>query len=280
LSIELTEASILAEQMQTELVGKLVESWSINELEKLQKSKMVNRELANFDKLKGRTIKSVESRGNGICIRFDNRMNLFLAPEYGGTFRYHKDDTDLPKKIHLKITFSDKSLFTMRLRGWGNIDAAADDELEENYVYRRDFSDVVSPYEKRFNLQWFSGEITQISKNIKNALVGKDAILVGIQNSSFQDIIYQAGVHPKMKASELSDVQISDLYDAIVRLLKDRKRLGGKDQFTDLYGNKGGYTPAMGPNMKDKMCPKCSTAIEKLAHGGGHVYLCPTCQQL
>jgi formamidopyrimidine-DNA glycosylase len=280
LSIELTEASILAEQMKTELIGKLVESWSINELEKLQKSKMVRRKLSNFDKLKGRTIRSVVSRGNGICIRLDNRMNLFLAPEYGGTFRYHVDDTDLPKKIHLKITFSDRTLFTVRLCGWGNIDAAADEELEENYVYRRDFSDVVSPDDEQFNLEWFSKEIAQISKNIKNVLVGKDAILVGIQNSSFQDIIYQAGVHPKKKASELSDGQIRNLYDAIVRLIKERRRLGGKDQFTDLYGNRGGYTPAMGPNMKDKKCPICSTAIEKLAHGGGHVYLCPSCQQL
>jgi formamidopyrimidine-DNA glycosylase len=280
LSIELTEASILAEQMKTELVGKFVESWSINELEKLQKSKMVRRKLSNFDKLKGRTIRSVVSRGNGIRIRLDKKMNLFLAPEYGGTFRFHADDTDLPKKIHLKVTFSDGSLFTMRLRGWGNIDAAEDDELEENYVYRRDFSDVVSPDEEQFNLEWFSKQIAQISKNIKHVLVGKDAILVGLQNSSFQDVIYQAGVHPKKKASELSDVQIRNLYDAIVRLMKERKRLGGKDQFTDLYGNRGGYTPAMGPNMKDKKCPICSTAIEKLAHGGGHVYLCPSCQQL
>ena len=118
------------------------------------------------------------------------------------------------------------------------------------------------------------------AKNIKNVLVGKDAILVGIQNSSFQDIIYQAGVHPKKKASELSNVQIRDLYEAIVRLMKYRKQLGGKDQFTDLYGNRGRYTPAMGPNIKDKKCPNCSTAIEKIAHGGGHVYMCPSCQQL
>ncbi|MHA2303036.1 MAG: DNA-formamidopyrimidine glycosylase family protein [Candidatus Thorarchaeota archaeon] len=278
MSIELPEATILAKQMNKELVGKQIESWKLDELEKLQKSKMVSRSLKNFDKLKGRTVQSVVSRGNGIRIQLDDEMNMFLAPEYGGAFGFHKDDTSLPMKIHLTIAFSDKTLFTLRLKGWGNIDAASDAELDDNYVYRRDFSDVVSPDEKRFTTKWFTEQISQISKNIKMALVGKEAILVGIQNSTFQDIIYQAGIHPKKKASELSSQQIEALYNAIVGTVQNRKRLGGKDQFTDLYGKQGQYTPSMGPNMKNQTCPKCKSPIEKLAHGGGHVYLCPNCQ--
>jgi formamidopyrimidine-DNA glycosylase len=239
---------------------------------------MVSRSLKNFDKLKGRAVQSVVSRGNGIRVKLDEEMNMFFAPEYGGAFGYHENDSNLPKKIHLTIAFTDKTLFTLRLKGWGAIDAASDAELEENYVYRRDFSDVVSPDEDRFTSDWFVEQISNLSRNIKMALVGKDAILVGIQNSTFQDIIYQAGIHPKKKASELSDLQIAALYKAIVRTVQERKRLGGKDQFTDLYDRQGQYTPSMGPNMKSQSCPKCQTPIEKLAHGGGYVYLCPKCQ--
>jgi len=274
----LPEATILAKQMNKELVGKKIESWHLDELEKLQKSKMVSRNLKNFDKLKGRTVMSVVSRGNGIRVTLDDGMNMFFAPEYGATFGFHEDDSSLPKKVHLTITFFDKTLFTLRLKGWGHIDAASNTELEDNYVYRRDFSDVVSPDEKRFTADWFATQIAQISKNIKMALVGKEAILVGLQNSTFQDIIYQAGIHPKKKASELSSNQIEALYDAIVRTVQERKRLGGKDQFTDLYGKQGQYAPSMGPHMKDHSCSKCQSPIEKLAHGGGYVYLCPKCQ--
>ncbi|MFX0054624.1 MAG: DNA-formamidopyrimidine glycosylase family protein [Promethearchaeota archaeon] len=277
MSIELPEASILARQMNEELVGKKIDSWKLDELEKLQKSKMVG-SLKNFDKILGRTVQSVVSRGNGIRILLDDEMNLFLAPEYGGTFGFHENDTSLPEKIHLTLTFSDKTRFSLRLKGWGSIDAASNEELENNYVYRRDFSDVVSPDEKRFTSKWFEDQLSQISKNIKMALVGKEAVLVGIQNSTFQDIIYQAGVHPKKKASDLSSSQIKALYDAIVTTIKERVRLGGKDQFTDLYGKQGQYTPLMGPNMKGQSCPKCGSPIEKLAHGGGHVYTCPKCQ--
>ena len=279
MSIELPEASILARQMNKELVGKKIESWKLDELEKLQKSKMVSRSTKNFDKLRGKTVQSVVARGNGIRVLLDDDMNLFLAPEYGGTFGFHEDATSLPKKIHLTLNFSDETLFTLRLKGWGNIDAASNEELEDNYVYRRDFSDVVSPEERRFTSKWFEEQLSQIETNIKMALVGKDAVLVGIQNSTFQDIIYQAGVHPKKKASGLSSSQIKALYDAIVITMKERVRLGGKDQFTDLYGKQGQYTPLMGPNMKGQSCPKCGFPIEKLAHGGGHVYICPECQK-
>jgi formamidopyrimidine-DNA glycosylase len=264
--------------MAKELVGKKIESWRLDELEKLQKSKMVSRSLRNFDKLKGRTIQSVVSRGNGIRVKLDTEMNMFFAPEYGGAFGFHEDDSNLPRKIHLTITFSDKTFFTLRLKGWGNIDAASDKELEDNYVYRRDFSDVVSPTEKRFTAKWFAKELAEISKNIKMALVGKDAILVGIQNSTFQDIIYQAGIHPKKKASELSNDQLEALYEAIDRTMQERILLGGKNQFSDLYGKQGQYIPSMGPNMKDRSCSKCGSPIEKVAHGGGHVYMCPGCQ--
>ncbi|MFX0107567.1 MAG: DNA-formamidopyrimidine glycosylase family protein [Candidatus Hodarchaeota archaeon] len=278
MSIELAEASILAKQMRKELIGKRVAAWELNEVEKLQKSKMVSRSLANFDLLKGRIVESVVARGNGIRVRLDNQMNLFFAPEYGGDFRYSKDDSIALEKTHLIITFSDKSVLAMRLKGWGNIDAATDTELEDNYVYCRDFSDIVAPDEKRFTEEWFLEEIANVTKNIKMALVGKEAILVGIQNSAFQDIIYRAGIHPKRKASDLSNEEISALYKSIITVIEERKRLGGKDKFTDLYGRQGEYVPAMGPIMKNQNCRKCGSSIEKLAHGGGHVYLCPSCQ--
>jgi len=279
MSIELPEASILAKQMNHQIVGKQISSWRLDELEKLQKSKMVNENLAIFDNLKGRTIQSVVSRGNCIVVKLDNKVNLILSPEYGGTVLYHEDPSSIPKKKHLKLEFADSSLLTVRLKGWGSIYAAKESDLGKHYVYARDFSEVVSPADSEFTYERFSDELRELSKNIKRVLVGKEAVLVGLQNSAFQDIIYRAGIHPKRKISELSAQEVKSLYTAVKYLVEERIRLGGKDQFVDLYGKQGEYVPAMGPNMKDQNCPNCRTPIEKLAHGGGHVYLCPTCQK-
>ena len=113
---------------------------------------------------------------------------------------------------------------------------------------------------------------------LKSVLVGKDAIVVGLSNSAFQDIIFRAKLHPKRKASELNQSERQILFDAIRFVLQERIRLKGKDQFYDLFGNQGSYAPAMGPNMKQRRCTECGTSIEKLSVGGGHIYLCPKCQ--
>jgi formamidopyrimidine-DNA glycosylase len=116
------------------------------------------------------------------------------------------------------------------------------------------------------------------NRALKSVLVGKDAVVVGLSNSAFQDILYRAKLHPKRKASELNMDERRALYDAVRLVLRERIQLNGKDQFLDLYGKQGGYTPAMGPAMKQKNCLACGTRIEKLSVGGGHVFFCPKCQ--
>ncbi|MHA2432929.1 MAG: DNA-formamidopyrimidine glycosylase family protein, partial [Candidatus Thorarchaeota archaeon] len=278
-SIEMPEARILATQMQKELVGKTVQSWKLEESEKQQKSGMVNENLQDFDCLKGRTIQSVRSRGNIIRVKLGKKLNLLVAPEYGGTLLYHENLGHLPKKTHLILGFADETAFTIRLKGWGHIYAVDDSQLKSSYVYARDFSDTMAPDEEQFTYERFSEQMRDSSRNIKMALVGKDAVVVGLSNSAFQDIVYRAKVHPKRKSSDMSDVEMRALYDAVQTVVQKRLRLGGKTQFVDLYGIQGRYSPVMGPNMKGESCPTCGNMIEKFAHGGGHVYLCPECQK-
>jgi len=101
---------------------------------------------------------------------------------------------------------------------------------------------------------------------------------VGLSNSAFQDTLYRARLHPKRRATELNIAEKRGLFDAIKNVFQERIRLGGKDQFLDLYGKQGNYTPAMGPNMKQQNCLVCGALIEKLSVGGGHVFFCPKCQ--
>jgi len=53
------------------------------------------------------------------------------------------------------------------------------------------------------------------NRALKSVLVGKDAVVVGLSNSAFQDIIYRARLHPKRKASELRIDERRALYDAV-----------------------------------------------------------------
>jgi len=279
MSIELPEAKILAEQMNKELRGKRIENYHLQDYERLQKIGMMDKDTKSFDQLIDGKIEFVTSRGNAIRVKLNNGMNLILAPEYGGEIFYHRSGITVPKKFHLRVVFSDDTALTVRLTSMGLIHAVKDNDLERSYVYRRDFNpDVLSPIDEEFTFERFSKLLADNNRMLKSVLVGKDAVVVGLSNSAFQDIIYGARLYPKRKASELDKDERRALYDAIRLVLQERIRLNGKDQFHDIYGNQGGYTPAMGPNMKQQPCSVCGTPIEKLSVGGGYVYFCPKCQ--
>jgi len=279
MSIELPEAKILAEQMNKELLGKRIKSCHLQDYERLQRIGMLDKDTKSFNQLVNGKIESVISRGNVVHVKLNNGMNLILGPEYGGKIFYHTSEKTVPRKFHLKVNFSDGTALTVRLTSMGLIYAAKDNELERSYVFRRDFNpEVISPIDEEFTFERFSKLLAVNKRMLKSVLVGKDAVVVGLSNSAFQDILYRAGLHPKRKASELNENERRALYYAIKLVLTERIRLKGKDQFYDLYGDQGGYTPAMGPNMKEQTCRVCGASIEKLSVGGGHTYFCPKCQ--
>lgn len=237
----------------------------------------MNRDASAFDRLVDAKIASVISRGNTIRLKLDNAWNLILAPEYGGSTLLHKPQVVVPK-FHLKLVFQD-AVLTVSLTGIGCIQAVADADIEKNYLYRRDFSDILDPLGADFTFERFRERLDRKKQNIKAALVGKTAVVVGVSNSAFQDIIYRAKISPKRNTASLSSEEKMALYTAIVGLVEERLRLGGKDQATDLYGKHRAYVPKMGPNLKDQNCPACNSKIEKISHGGGQVFICPTCQK-
>jgi formamidopyrimidine-DNA glycosylase len=279
MSIELPEAQILAQQMREFLISKQVSSCNLKDYERMQRIGFINKDLTQYKRLVDGKIISIPQRGNTIILKLDNGMNLILGPEYGGRIRYHTSKNNINEKYHLKIIFKDESALTVRQTNMGVIRAYDDESLPSSYMYKRDFSDTLSPVEEDFTLENFSKLLSKHNRGLKSVLVGKDAIIVGISNASFQDIIYRAKLYPKKKASSLNEKEKTQLFNAIKNIIQERLEKNGKTKFTDLYGNKGKYTPLMGPNMKEKTCPTCGTQIQKMNLGGGQTYYCPKCQQ-
>jgi formamidopyrimidine-DNA glycosylase len=130
-----------------------------------------------------------------------------------------------------------------------------------------------------FTFERFAAALQSANRGMKSVLVGKEAVLVGISNSTFQDVLYRARIHPRRKASSLSAEELKALFEVILVVVTERLRLGGKQRWFDLYGRPGGYVAAMGPGMEGRVCTECGSTIEKLALGGGEVHVCPVCQR-
>ncbi len=279
MSIELPEAKILADQMNKELKGKRIKGYRLRDCEKLQKIGFINRDNKSFDQIVNREVESVISRGNSILVKLDERMNMILNPEYGGEIFYHLSEVTVPEKFHLKIDFSDETALTVRFTNMGGMRVLKDAELMDSYVFKRDFNNAVfSPIDENFTFERFSRLLSENNRALKPELVGKDAVLVGLSNSAFQDIIYRAKLHPNRKASDLNLNERKALFDSVNLVIRERLRLNGKTQFLDLYQNKGQYVTKMGPNLRKKNCPVCDSPIQELSLGEGKVFVCPKCQ--
>jgi len=278
-SVEFAEAHILSQQMNSELTDKKVAAYKLANCTKFQNMGFISPRLSDFERLCDQTVETVICHGNVVRVKFSDAQNLLLAPEYGGIILFHKKDGLIPEKFHLKLDFTDQTALTVLLTGMGIIHALADNDLDTSYLYRRDFSQTLSPIDKDFTFEGFSETLLKKNVNLKTALVGKDAVVVGLGNSAFQDVVYRAGIHPKRRASELTEAERHKLYDAIGSLAKQRLNLGGKTQFVDLYGGRGKYASVMYSAMAGKLCGVCGTEVIKLSLGGGYCCICPGCQK-
>lgn len=265
--------------MKEHLIGKKIESYSLDNYEKLQKSGFFNKNISDYDEMVGRKIVDTLSTGIVIRVKLDKNSNLLLSPEMGGEIHYLTKKQKSPKKYHLLLRFTDESVLSVRLKGYGLIYAANDDDLQNVYVYRRD-SEGLSPLSENFTEDVFQKALEEKDQYLKLALVGKNAAVMGFGNAGFQEIAHKAKLHPKRRTSSLSNKEIKTLYKTIKSVIKQRIEKGGKFEFSDLFDQSGEYVPSVGSHMRDKPCIECGTIIERMQFAGGPTYYCPTCQIL
>jgi formamidopyrimidine-DNA glycosylase len=75
--------------------------------------------------------------------------------------------------------------------------------------------------EKQFTFERFSELLDEKHMSLKSVLVGKEAVVVGLGNSAFQDIAYRAKINPKRRVSELNKDEKRALYDAKACALRE-----------------------------------------------------------
>lgn len=277
MSIEGPEARILAEQLQSEIPGRRVTQVVVGDLGRLLPSGLAG-SVGAFQRLAGHQVERVRARGNTVDVVLDSGLHLIVGAEYGGWIRLLPDGP-LPGTPHLTLTFDDGRALAVRLTGMGALRCDTDAELADNYVYRRDFSAAFDVTSQSVSPEQFDALLAGQQRVLKSVLVGRDAIVVGISNATFVDVLYRAGLDPKRRASELSADERARLREALQTVLAARLAQGGKEGFADIYGRPGGYTAAMAPGRAGTACPRCGAEIVAIAVGGGRVPYCPGCQR-
>jgi formamidopyrimidine-DNA glycosylase len=226
--------------------------------------------------LKGRQVTSTKGHGMFVDICCDE--NTFITIGEGTNMRYYLPSEQPPDRYQLLIVFDDGSFVAFNVAMYGGIWAYKG--IFDNSYHQLSLKSI-SPLEDAFDEVFFDDILQSASKDLSaKALLATEQRIPGIGNGVLQDILFNAGIHPKRKKSTLSDSEKTRLFQSLKTTLKNMTDLGGRDTEKDFFGNNGGYKTILSKNTVKHPCPNCGDLIKKEAYLGGAVYYCPTCQKL
>lgn len=270
---ELPELETIRKQLDKELVGlSITDIWT-------DTPKMVRPSPAEFLKrVKGQKITAVERRAKLLIIRLAGVENIVLHLRLSGQLFLHEPNDSKDPFLHIVLKLSSgKELHLNDQRKFGYVslvDSDADlDKIVAGYG-PEPFTDLTP--------ENFAAAVKKSGRRIKVLLLDQKAIS-GVGNIYANEALWLAKIHPEAKASSLSDSQIKELYQAVLKVLEDGLRLGGAtladDKYRNLYGERGHYEKAVRVyQRKGQPCPRCGTKIEYLKVAQRGTFICPKCQ--
>jgi len=270
---ELPEITVIARQMNKEITGKRVADIEVKQ------PKNLNLPVAKFVKTaKGKTVNNVSSKGKWISIKLDRAYYMLINLGMGAELLHFKPNQKLPEKYQFKLTFSDKTGFTIHFSWFGSIHLVPEKNLDK---HKQTAKLGISPTDKIFTPEYFQKLLANRKARIKNWLINQKNV-AGIGNVYIQDILFKAKLHPNRKISTLNEKEINHLYNAILSVLNRSIQLGGLAYEKDFYGQKGKLTinEFLVGYKTGKPCPTCKTPIIKIKTGSTSSYICQKCQPL
>jgi len=273
--LEIPESKVLSLQIEQTLAGKKIVE--VKNATSPHKFAWYNGDPEEYNNLLAGN-RVLSSRGHGMFVDICCEEHIFVIAGDGTNIRYYPLREKSPEKFQLQIVFDDNSCIVFTVAMYGGI-WACKDEFENSY-YQGSLRSI-SPLDDAFNESVFEKIFRSVTKDISlKALLATEQRIPGLGNGVLQDILFNAGVHPKRKKSTLSDFEKGELFHSIKVTLKSMTEKGGRDTEKDLFGQSGRYKTILSKNTLNRPCPNCGGGIVKEAYLGGAVYYCPVCQKL
>ena len=260
-----------------------VEIWREN-LERWLKGRRIHRASVPDALLRGRqSRRSVEAGLESARVRGIGRRGKFLVFDLGrarsallvhlgmtGTFERVIKKAKLPKftRASLELSRGERIAF-LDVRRLGEFRLVTDKEE------RRLDALGVEPLEREFTPARLYGLMQKSARPIKIFLMDQKRI-AGIGNIHAAEALFLAGIHPERSASGLTREESAHLARSIRRQLRGEIARSRSENLQYLQQGEANRFRVYG--HADEPCPRCTTTIAKLVHGGRSSYYCPECQ--
>lgn len=286
---ELPEVEAVRSQLETFLKGHMIEDVLV-----LEKRSF----LGNRKDIIGCRFVKFRRFGKILFLELDNNFSLLVHLKLTGQLVYRgpnlKNSPSLSKKIvgglpgkYTRVIFKlDRGglLYFNDLRIFGWIKIVKNSEFKPQELVKKlgyEPPVVSSPSLPLLTLKDFANILGKSRKPIKLVLMDQEKI-AGIGNIYANDALFLAGIDPRRPANSLKDYEQNNLYNSIIKVLKDGIKRGGSSEntFVNVDGTEGNYqdfTFVYGKNGQN--CPRCGAEIKKIQLGGRGTFFCEGCQK-
>ena len=137
------------------------------------------------------------------------------------------------------------------------------------------------PFDPALTPATFHAALQRRRAPIKAVLLAGD-VVVGAGNIYACEALYQAGIHPSLRADRISRPRAQRLLGALRSTLGRALELGGSTlrDFTDVHGASGAYQTEAGVYGRAGLpCRQCQTAVRRVLQAQRSTYFCALCQR-
>jgi len=224
--------------------------------------------------VEGRQVVGLRRIGKRIVWEMDDEFFLVFHLMITGRFRWKKRGTAVPKRLgHAAFDFPNGTLLLTE----ASTQKRASLHLVRGEAALAAFTrGGIEPLDCR--LDEFRTALLRENRTLKRALTDP-RILSGIGNAHSDEILLAARLSPVRRARQLSDAEMTALYEATRRSLTewvDRLRSEVGDGFPEKIT---AFHPAMMAHGKyGEPCPQCGAPIQRIVYADNETNYCARCQ--
>jgi endonuclease-8 len=239
--------------------------------------------LASFgERLSGRTVTAVDTRGKAILTRFDDGATLYSHNQLYGRWYTTKRPQMPETKRRLRVELH-TATHSALLYSASDIEVLDERQLAEHPFLSRIGPDVMDPGLRPRELQQRLAD-ARFARRAAGSLFLDQAFLAGIGNYLRSEILFVSGIHPSRRPCDLGGDELRRLCGNTIRIARRSYRSGGitvppslerqlkalhwsfeKRRF-HVFGREG------------ENCHLCDGEIKRLTAGGRNLFLCANCQ--
>jgi len=265
---ELPEVETVARELRQTITGR-----QISAVKAHWKKSFDNQSKAG---LSGQNIISISRKGKYLIVALSHTF-LIIHLRMTGQLIY-RDEYDQHSDSHLRaqIDFSDGSKLLFRdTRKFGRIYHVDNPEHLLGEVG-------MDAMDSEMTADFFINVLAEHNTGIKALLLSQREIS-GLGNIYVDESLFRAGIHPAVKARQISEEKALGLYESIRHILSSAiENMGSTiSDYRDIYGSSGTNQNFFKVYQRTgKACTECGAPIKRMIIGSRSTHYCPKCQLL